>query len=224
MEETIVTTPEVIPAAAAPVAPAREDHKRSFGQRGGGGDRRPNRRGPRRDARVKPEFDQKIVSLRRVVRVMGGGRRFSFSVALVAGNRKGMVGVGQGKATDTPLAIEKAFRDARKNMITVNTTSNMSIPHDVEAKYAASVVKIMPAPGKGILAGSSVRTVIELAGLKDVGAKLLSRSKNSANNAYVAIKALQKLERTKIKPASTRVNEPTRLDSAERARGGENQK
>ncbi len=199
MTEETLTTQTATPIQTQPteekkvVAPERVD-------RGGNrGDRRPNRRPQRREARVKPEFDQKIVSLRRVTRVMAGGRRFSFSVALVAGNRKGMVGVGQGKATDTPLAIEKAFRDARKNMITVNTTKEMSIPHEVEAKYAASIVKIMPAPGKGILAGSSVRTVIELAGLKDVGAKLLSRSKNSANNAYVAVKALQKLEGTKIK-------------------------
>lgn len=192
--EATVPTPPV--EVVAPIVQVRQDR----GPRGGGDrGRKPNRRGPRRDARVKPEFDQKIVSLRRVTRVMAGGRRFSFSVALVAGNRKGQVGVGQGKATDTPLAIEKAFRDAKKNMITVNTTKEMSIPHDVEAKYAASVVKIMPAPGKGILAGSSVRTVIELAGLKDVGAKLLSRSKNSANNAYVAIKALKKLDGTKIR-------------------------
>lgn len=186
-QEVVTGAPEVAVERAAP------------GRGGDRGPRRHNRRTPRRDTRVKPEFDQKIVSLRRVTRVMAGGRRFSFSVALVAGNRKGMVGVGLGKATDTPLAIEKAFRDARKNMITVNTTKDMSIPHDVEAKYAASVVKIMPAPGKGILAGSSVRTVLELAGLNNVGAKLLSRSKNSANNASVAIKALKKLERTKVK-------------------------
>lgn len=195
-EEKATETPQVeVPVSAVPIAPQHRRDDRG-GDRGG---RRPNRRAPRRDARVKPEFDQKIVSLRRVTRVVAGGRRFSFSVALVAGNRKGMVGVGLGKATDTPLAIEKAFRDARKNMITVNTTKEMSIPHDVEAKYAASVVKIMPAPGKGLLAGSSVRTVLELAGLNNVGAKLLSRSKNSANNAYVAVKALKKLENTKIK-------------------------
>ncbi len=170
--------------------------------RGGDRGKRQGRRPQRRDTRTKPEFEQKIVSLRRVTRVMAGGRRFSFSVCLVAGNKKGMVGVGQGKASDTPLAIEKAFRDAKKNMITVNATKEMSIPHDVEAKYAASRVKIMPAPGKGILAGSSVRTVLELAGLREVGAKLLSRSKNSANNAYVAIKALRMLEATKIKNKS----------------------
>ncbi|MDP3763075.1 MAG: 30S ribosomal protein S5 [bacterium] len=168
---------------------------------GQGGQRRQGRQSRRRDTRTKPEFDQKIVSLRRVTRVMAGGRRFSFSVCLVAGNRKGSVGVGQGKASDTPLAIEKAFRDAKKHMIIVNATKDMSIPHEVEAKFSASRVKIMPAPGKGILAGSSVRTVLELAGLREVGAKLLSRSKNSANNAYVAIKALRELETTKIRPA-----------------------
>ncbi len=201
MEDT-TNTPVVAPVAEAPKTDAptfsprgpREGGDRGRGGRGGG-----NRRPQRRDARVKPEFDQKIVSLRRVTRVMGGGRRFSFSVAIVAGNRKGQVGVGQGKAADTPLAIEKAFRDARKNMITINTTKDMSIPHDTEAKYASSWVKIRPIKGKGIVAGSSVRTVLELAGLKEVGAKLLSRSKNHANNAYAAVKALQALENTKLK-------------------------
>lgn len=161
--------------------------------------KRSGRRSPRRDTRAKPEFDQKIVSLRRVTRVMAGGRRFSFSVCLVAGDRKGSVGVGQGKAGDTPLAIEKAFRDAKRHMITINATKEMSIPHEVEAKFSASRVKIMRAPGKGILAGSSVRTVLELAGLREVGAKLFSRSKNSINNAYVAIRALKQLEGTKIR-------------------------
>jgi len=198
-EKDIITVTEpaaTIPNVPVPEAVQKERPSRS-GDRGRGGR---GGRGPRRaSSRVKPEFDQKIVSLRRVTRVMAGGRRFSFSVCLVAGNRKGMVGVGQGKASDTPLAIEKAFRDARKNMITVNTTKDMSIPHDTFAKYAASQVKIMPAPGKGILAGSSVRTVFELAGLRQVGAKLLSRSKNQINNAYAAIKALKTLESTKIR-------------------------
>jgi small subunit ribosomal protein S5 len=193
MEENKITTESVV----VPEAPkAREERApREGGERGRKGGRRPQRR----DTRAKPEFDQKIIGIRRVTRVMAGGRRFNFSVAIVAGNRKGSVGVGQGKAGDTPLAIEKAFRDARKNMITVNTTKDMSIPHDTEAKYAASWVRIRPARGKGILAGSSVRTVLELAGLKEVGAKLLSRSKNSANNAYAAVKALKKLETTKLR-------------------------
>ncbi|MEK7194526.1 MAG: 30S ribosomal protein S5 [Patescibacteria group bacterium] len=198
--EVVTPTPvvEVVPASAPAKSVERSQRDQRGGGRGGSG-RRDNRRGPRRDTRPKSEFDQKIVSLRRVTRVVAGGRRFAFSVCVVAGNRKGQVGVGQGKATDTPLAIEKAFRDAKKNMITVNTTKTMSIPHEIEAKFAASRVKIMPAPGKGILAGSSVRAVLELAGIKEVSSKLLSRSKNTINNAYVAIEALKKFSRTKIK-------------------------
>src|SRR3989338_8320382 len=171
-------TNTIIPVDPTPVIPTPKVRENRGGDRG----KRSNRRSSRRDPRAKPEFDQKIVSLRRVTRVMAGGRRFSFSVCLVAGNSNGMVGVGQGKASDTPLAIEKAFRDAKKHMITVNTTKEMSIPHDVDAKFSASIVRIMPARGKGILAGGSVRTVLELAGLREIGAKLFSRSKNNANN------------------------------------------
>ena len=167
--------------------------------RGGAGarDQKKNpRRSPKKDTRVRSEFDQKTVSIRRVTRVTSGGRRFSFSVTLVAGNRKGLVGVGQGKAGDTPLAIDKALRDAKKNMIQIRTTKDMSIPHEVEAKFGGSRVKIMPAPGRGILAGSSVRTVIELAGLNSINAKILSGTKNRANNAKVAVEALRKLSHT----------------------------
>jgi len=148
------------------------------------------RGGSRRPERVKPEFDQKILSMRRVTRVVAGGRRFSFSVALVAGNKKGLVGVGTGKAMDTALAIEKAFRDAKKNMRTVPFTKNMSVPHDTQAKYASSIVKIMPAPGRGMIAGGAVRSVLEFAGAKDVAGKILSRSKNALNNARATLKAL----------------------------------
>jgi len=149
---------------------------------------------PRREARVKPEFDQKIISLRRVTRVVTGGRRFAFSVAIVIGDRKGRVGVGMGKATDTPLAIEKAIRDAKKNMIKVRQTPKGSIPHETFAKFSSSRVLIMPAPGKGILAGSSVRTVLEFAGLKEVSSKIFSRSRNKVNNARAAMKALESLK------------------------------
>jgi small subunit ribosomal protein S5 len=158
-----------------------------------GGDRRNPRRSFRGDAKVKPEFDQKIISIRRVTRVVSGGRRFSFSVALVAGDRKGMVGIGMGKAGDTALAIEKALKHAKKNFVKIPTTKNMSIPYEVSAKYASSRVTISPTPGRGIVAGSSVRSVIELAGLKDVGAKLRSGSKNKINNARVAVQALRSL-------------------------------
>ncbi len=153
---------------------------------------------PRREARVKPEFDQKIIDIRRVTRVVTGGRRFSFSVAIVIGDHKGRVGVGQGKAGDTPIAIDKAVRDARKNMIKVNLTKHSSIPHESGAKFSSSRVLIMRAPGKGVLAGSSVRTVLEFAGIREVSAKIFSRSKNKLNNAKAAIKALKLLREKKM--------------------------
>src|SRR5882724_9548085 len=81
--------------------------------------------------RVKPEFDQKILDIRRVTRVVAGGRRFSFSVALVAGDKKGAIGLGLGKAGDTALAIEKALKNAKKNLVKIPVTKNMSIPYEV---------------------------------------------------------------------------------------------
>ncbi len=135
-----------------------------------------------------------MIGIRRVARVMAGGRRFNFSVALVLGDKKGRVGIGVGKAADTALAIEKATRAAKRHMIQLNLTKNRSIPHNVEAKYCASVVEIRPSAGRGLVAGSSVRTVLELAGVSDVTAKLLSRSKNPINNARAAIEALRTVE------------------------------
>lgn len=153
-----------------------------------------NRRRKERPER-RQEFEQKILDIRRVTRVMGGGRRFSFSVAMVIGDKKGRVGVGLGKSVDTSLAIDKATRDAKKHMITLTLTDDMSIPHDVQAKYGASVIEIRPAKGRGLVAGAAVRSVLELGGVKDVTSKILSRSKNSINNARAAIKALKQLEK-----------------------------
>jgi len=185
--------------ASAPSAP-RGGNRGGFnrGQGGTGGQRR-NDRNPRRPRkpreRVRPEFDQKIISIRRVTRVVAGGRRFSFSVALVAGNGKGKVGVGLGKASDTALAIEKALRSAKNGMVDITMTDDLSIPHETSAKYAASEIILLPAPGMGLRAGSSVRTVLELAGVKNVSGKILSRSKNRLNNAQATIEALKKLKK-----------------------------
>lgn len=187
-EETKTTAP--VSASNTPDRKPREE---------GGGFRKNTRRPSRFESKVRPEFDQKIIDIRRVTRVVAGGRRFSFSVALIAGNRKGQVGVGIGKAGDTALAIDKALKDAKKNMIRIQTTKSMSIPHEVAAKYVSSRVEMSPAPGRGIIAGSSIRTVIELAGLKDIAAKLRSGSKNRLNNARVAIEALRKLEPARVK-------------------------
>lgn len=185
-------------ATDAPATNGRPERRERGGRRGGGRDgekrnpRRP-RRNQRREERQRPEFEQKIVGIRRVTRVMAGGRRFSFSVSMVIGDKKGKVGVGVGKAGDTQLAIEKAYRDAKKNMVTVPMNKDHHIPHDVHVTYASSEVMIMPAPGRGLVAGSSVRTVLELAGVKDVTAKIFSRSKNKLNNARAAVEALKQL-------------------------------
>jgi len=204
-ETTETTAPEAAPIVAAPAAPSgpgrpapfvtQDSRDRRGGPRGRGGDRGP-RRGGKRDDRARSEFDQKIVSIRRVTRVMAGGRRFNFSVAIVAGDRKGRVGVGLGKGSDTALAIDKALRDAKKHMIRVPLTKEGRIPHEVQTKFASSEIIMKPAPGKGLVAGSSARTVLELAGVKDISAKLLSRSKNKINNARAALQALREL-RTK---------------------------
>ena len=182
-EETAIVTPA--PEGAQPAS------RGPRGRRGGDRGQRGGRGGGRGDRRS--EFAQKVIGMRRVARVMAGGRRFNFSVAMVIGDKKGRVGFGLGKAMDTALAIEKATNDAKKNMITLNLTKTNSLPHDISAKYAASVVAIRPSPGKGLVAGSAVRVILELAGVTDVTAKLHSRSKNPINNARVAIKALKQI-------------------------------
>jgi small subunit ribosomal protein S5 len=127
--------------------------------------------------------------------VVAGGRRFSFSAVVVAGDRKGRVGVGVGKGADTALAVDKAFRDAKRAMIRIRTTEAMSIAHDVVAKNSSGIVSIRPAPDRGIVAGSSTKIVLELAGIKDVTAKILSGSKNKLNIARATIDALKSLKK-----------------------------
>ena len=191
-EEAISAIPEekVVPLAVV-AAKVPQPAQRSQGDRRPGG-----RRSSRPDKeRIKPEFDTKIIDIRRVTRVAAGGRRFTFSVAVVSGDKKGKVGVGLGKAGDTSLAIDKATRHAKKNMIKVTLSPTMTIPHAVEAKFSSAMVMIMPARGRGVVAGSSARNVIELAGIKDVCAKLLSGSKNRLNIARATIKALASLSK-----------------------------
>lgn len=143
--------------------------------------------------RPKPEFDQKILNIRRVTRVVAGGRRFSFSVALVAGDRKGAVGLGLGKAGDTSLAINKALRNAKKNMVRLKLTKTMSLPHELHAKFSSSSVMLMPNKGRGLVAGTVVRDIANLAGIKDLTGKILSGSKNKLNNAKAVMEALHQI-------------------------------
>ena len=206
------TEPVAIPldAAAMPVTPNKitpgrkmRDSARSGGRsgmgardsRGGGRGGRSGGRGNERGERVKPEFDAKMIDILRVTRVSSGGRRYSFSVAVVAGDKKGRVGVGLGKAGDTSLAIEKATREAKKHLIKVPLNAQMTIPHATEAKFGSARIMIFPARGSGVVAGSSARVVIELAGIKDIAAKIMSGSKNKINIARAAVAALDKLSR-----------------------------
>ncbi len=189
------------------------------GPRGGGRDRNQRRPRRQREPRARSEFDNKLIDIRRVTRVVAGGRRFSFSVTIVIGNGRGMVGVGLGKAGDTALAIEKATRDAQRHLVLVPITDQRSIPHEARAKYAAAQVLLMPAPGKGLKAGSAVRTVLELAGLRNVSAKILSRSKNPLNNARATTLALSTLRARKQpskKEDSTKTSEPKAQPQAAR--------
>jgi len=144
--------------------------------------------------RPKPEFDQKMVSIRRVTRVTSGGRRMSFAVAIAIGDKKGSVGLGTGKGGDTAIAINKALRQAKKNMFKIKTTKDFSIPHEVSAKFSSSKLSIMPNRGKGLVSGSTVRDMLVLAGIKNVTSKLHSGSKNKLNNARAAYAALYELK------------------------------
>lgn len=158
---------------------------------------RVERRGRRERApRERGEFEQVTIDARRVARVMAGGRRFSFSLVVVIGDKKGRVGVGLGKGIDTALAIDKAVRDAKKHMITIPRTASGSIPHAVETKYSSSTVEIMPSVGRGLVAGSAMRTVLDLGGVTDVVTKIHTRSKNKLTIARATVEALKKL-RTK---------------------------
>ena len=194
-EVAVVEAPVVVEAAAAVAtataapaartgAPAR-GAIRGRSQRPGGRTQRP--------PRERGEFDQVTIDARRVARVMAGGRRFNFSLVVVIGDRKGRVGVGLGKGVDTALAIDKATRDAKKNLFTIPRTASGSIPHEVSTKYASSTVEIIPSRGRGLVAGSAMRTVLDLGGVTDVVTKIHTRSKNKLTIARATVEALKKL-------------------------------
>jgi len=142
-----------------------------------------------RGKKEKPEFDQKLLDLARVTRVVKGGRRFSFRATLVIGNRKGHVGVGVGKGPDASESIKKAFNDAKKNMINV-VMKNGTIPHDIRYKSGSARILIKPAAaGRGIVAGGAMRSVFDLAGIKDIVSKSFGTS-NKLNLSRATLEAL----------------------------------
>jgi len=141
----------------------------------------------------REEFEEVIVNIGRVTKVVKGGRRFRFTALVVIGDKNGHVGYGTGKAKEVPDAIKKALDDAFKNIIEVNIKGT-TIPHDVETKFNASRILLKPASeGTGVIAGGATRPVVELAGVKDILTKSLG-SNNPANVVRATLKALSMLK------------------------------
>lgn len=139
------------------------------------------------------EWQERVVQIRRVTKVVKGGKKLSFRAILVIGNEKGQVGVGVGKASDVIGAVKKAVTDGKKNLVTIPMTKNNSIPHIITGRSGAAKVIIRPsAPGSGVIAGGAVRTMLELGGVKNILAKQLGSS-NPLNNARAAADALANL-------------------------------
>ncbi|MFO0981734.1 MAG: 30S ribosomal protein S5 [Planctomycetota bacterium] len=137
-----------------------------------------------------PVFEESVIKVNRTAKVIKGGRRFSFSALVVVGNRSGTVGSGFGKAREVPSAVEKGVKDAKKNLFKAPLRGS-TIEHEVLGRYGASRVRLIPAaPGTGIIAGASVRAVLELAGVKDILTKAYG-STNPINLAKAAIVGLK---------------------------------
>ncbi len=152
----------------------------------------------------KSEYQEKVLEIKRVTRVMAGGKRMSFRATLILGDKKGKVGLGIGKGLDVAAAVEKAKRQAQKNLISVNLKDKRTIPHEIDEKYSAARIRLKPAKlNHGLIAGGPVRAVLELVGVKDISAKILGRTTNKLTNAMATIKALEKLEKMEEKIEET---------------------
>ncbi len=170
-----------------------------------------DRRRDSRDEKRKSEFKETTLDLRRVTRVVAGGKRFRFRATVVIGDERGRVGVGIGKGLDVAQSIDKAKLSARKNLFAV-PLAERSIPHEVSSKFSAARVLIRPAkPGHGLKAGGAVRVVLLLAGVRDATAKCLGGTKNKLTNALATIDALRHL---KSKPRPRNV-EPEKAATGE---------
>lgn len=179
--------------ATTPAAAPQGNAQRG-GQRGGQGQRGGNNRGPRRDqAPQEPkQFEELVINIDRVSRVVKGGRRFRFKALVVVGDRKARVGVGVAKGQDVQTAVQKATDVAKKNLITIPIV-NETLPHENEVKYSGARVLLKPAaPGTGIIAGGVVRSIIGVTGIRNMLSKSLN-STNKVNIAYATIEALRGL-------------------------------
>lgn len=138
---------------------------------------------------------EKVLDIRRVTRVVAGGKRFRFRATVVIGDEKGLVGIGVAKGIDVAQSVSKAKTAAGKNMVNVTLRDNRTIPHETIAKYSAAKVLLKPAsPGHGLRAGGAVRSVLSMAGIKDATAKVLGRTPNKLTNAWATLEALKKIK------------------------------
>jgi small subunit ribosomal protein S5 len=167
--------------------------------------RRDNR--PGRDKPEEKEFDEQVVNVDRVARVVKGGRRFRFRALVIVGDKKGRLGIGLAKGTDVTTAVTKAVDNAKKHVININLYKH-TIPHAVDAKVSGAHIIIKPASaGTGLIAGGVVRTVLELAGVKNALSKSLGSS-NKVNTAYATQEALLKLVPAKNWVTNMAANKP----------------
>lgn len=200
------TTPEV--AKDAPKGDRRDGAARKGGPRRDGG-----RGGIREEAK---EFKEEMLEIARVTRVTAGGRQLRFRASIVIGDGKGRVGLGIGKSGEVQGAIEKAIRDAKKNLVTFNIV-NGTIAHDVSVNFKASSLFLHPAhPGTGIIAGGAVRKICSVSGLKDVIAKQHGGS-NPITNARVAMRAFASLKPVSQIKSFAKVSAPTEKTAAPKA-------
>ena len=150
-------------------------------------------RKPRRYTREPKEFEERVVTINRVTKVVKGGRRFRFAALVVIGDKKGRVGFGTGKANEVPDAIKKAIEDAKKNLITIPIVGT-TIPHTATGNFGAGSVLIRPATeGTGVIAGGPIRAVLELAGVNDILTKCLG-SRTPINMVRATVEALKSLK------------------------------
>lgn len=142
--------------------------------------------------RQPKEYEERVIQIKRVSKKTKGGNKIGFTALVVIGNKKGKVGIGLGKSESVASAIRKAIQRAKDTIVEINLKGN-TIPHEIEHKFKSAKILLRPAPeGSGIIAGGSVRDVVELVGLKDISAKMLG-SNNKNNNVKCAIQALEML-------------------------------
>lgn len=146
------------------------------------------------NVRTQSEFEERVVAINRVAKVVKGGRRFSFAALVVIGDKAGQVGFGTGKAGEVPEAIGKAGRSAKKNSMSVSLKEGRTIPHEVIGKFGAAKVIMRPAaPGTGVIAGGAVRAVLESVGVKDILTKCVG-TRNAHNAVRATLDGLKQLK------------------------------